>query len=119
VRRSVLIALAGFLLASASACDSETEAVGLLTFAFETSAFLPCGHQEAWWVTPSEDLVRRYAALRIPDGQSAYARLKGERSDRGRYGHLDAYRYAFEVTEVITLRRAGAGCGASGRNGAS
>jgi hypothetical protein len=98
--------VAGLLLALVSGCDGEVETAGLLTFGFETSSFLPCGHQEAWWVRGREDLTQHYAALELPPGQSAYARLRGERSDRGHYGHLDIYRYELEVTEVLELRRA-------------
>ena len=100
------LGVAGLLLALMSGCDGEVETAGLLTFGFEASSFLPCGHQEAWWVMGREDLTQRYAALELPPGRSAYARLRGERSDRGHYGHLDAYRYELEVTEVVELRPA-------------
>jgi hypothetical protein len=100
-----VLALAG-LVGSLSSCDSEVETEGFLLFAFEASSFLPCGDEEAWWVVATDELMRRYAALELPSGHSAYARLRGERSDRGHYGHLGAYRYEFEVTETVSLRQA-------------
>jgi hypothetical protein len=98
------VGFVALLVGWASGCDNEVETAGLLTFGFETSSLVPCGHQDAWWVVASDELMQRYAALQIPPGQSAYARLRGDRSDRGQYGHLGAYRYELEVTQVITLR---------------
>ena len=105
MKRSHALGLAGFLLSLVSGCDNEVETAGLLTLDLEANAFLPCGHEEAWWVLAPDELMQRYAALEVPPGQSVYARLRGERSERGRYGHLDSYRYEFEVTEVVALRR--------------
>jgi hypothetical protein len=105
MKPSYVLGLAGFLLSLVSGCDNEVETAGLLSLDFEANSFLPCGHEEAWWVLAPDELMQRYAALEIPPGQSAYATLRGERSDRGHYGHLDAYRYEFEVTEVVALRR--------------
>src|SRR4051795_5600622 len=81
--------------------ESEVESEGLLSFGFEASSFLPCGSQEGWWVIPTPELTQQYAALNISPGQSAFASLRGQRSGRGHYGHLDSYRYEFEVTEVV------------------
>ena len=107
-----ILGLVGLLLAGVTGCDDdeEVETEGLLTFGFygqgSISSFLPCGHQEAWWVVAPEELTQRYAGLQIGPGESAYARLRGDRSDRGHYGNLDAYRYEFEVRDVVALRRA-------------
>jgi hypothetical protein len=106
MRLARTVCFTAFLLGSASGCDSEIESEGLLTFDFEASSFLPCGSQEAWWVVATDELSQQYGALNVPPGQSAFARLRGDRSGRGHYGHLDSYHYEFEVTEVVTLRQA-------------
>jgi hypothetical protein len=110
VRLLQAVGLVGILVGWASACDNEVETAGLLTFGFETSSFVPCGHQDAWWVVGSDELVQRYAALQIPPGQSAYARLRGDRSDRGQYGHLGTYRAAPPDPRMQPTGRTGAQC---------
>jgi hypothetical protein len=102
------VCLSAMLFSPAIGCsgDTEIESEGLLSFDFEVSSFLPCGSQEAWWVVATNELSQQYGALNIPPGQSAFSRLRGQRSGRGHYGHLSFYRYEFEVTEVVTLRPA-------------
>src|SRR4051794_17214154 len=102
------VGLSALILGLSIGCNggSEVESEGLLSFGFEASSFLPCGSQEGWWVIPTPELTQQYAALNVLPGQSAFASLRGQRSDRGHYGHLDSYRYEFEVTEVVALRQA-------------
>jgi hypothetical protein len=77
MKPSHVLGLAGLLLSLVSGCDNEVKTAGLLTFGLEVNSFRPCGHEEAWWVVAPDELMQRYAALEVPPGQSAYARLRG------------------------------------------
>jgi hypothetical protein len=82
---------------------------GSYAYGFETSAFLPCGVSEQWWVTPAngevgQELVRAYNSISDEQFKNAYARLRGKISPRGSYGHLGMYEREFTVTEIVDLR---------------
>lgn len=80
---------------------------GVVSFGFEVSSFAPCGGDQQWWVTDGDALLElqtRYNDLVEFPYTKAYARLKGNRSRIGEYGHLGAYQREFEVTEVIEVR---------------
>jgi hypothetical protein len=129
----VCLATALALLVLLAACQGNIQVVGVTTpgaptaivnsddlmsqelfeggyaYGFETSAFLPCGLHEQWWVTPAngevgEELVRMYNAISDEQFKNAYSRLRGKISARGKYGHLGFYEREFVVTEVVDLR---------------
>lgn len=81
---------------------------GRVSFGFEEAAFRPCGSNEQWWVTGSDDAVTelqdKWNALGLDWYHPAYAEIKGDRSGSGEYGHLGAYEREIEVTEVIGVR---------------
>jgi hypothetical protein len=78
---------------------------GHYTFAFEASAFRPCGADASWWVSGDLDPVFAFFGP-LPPGEAAraFVRWHGELSGKGRYGHLGAYERELTVTEVIEVR---------------
>ena len=83
---------------------------GLVTFGFEVSGFSPCDREEGWSVTgpAAKELFGKYSEV-VASGTEyvpAYARVRGELSRRGEYGHLGAYDREIEVREVLEVRPA-------------
>jgi hypothetical protein len=84
-------------------------AAGIYLQGEETSALLPCGSDERWWVAGTATFQRAYddslsgsAGLRM-----VRVRLRGDRSDaRGGFGHLNQYDRDFVLTKNIAMRRA-------------
>ena len=85
---------------------------GLVAYGFEMSGFTPCDREEDWWVTgpASGELFERYTGVVEPGSEyaPAYARVRGEISRRGEYGHVGAYDREIEVLEVLEVRAADA-----------
>lgn len=82
---------------------------GMYAYGFETSAFVPCGVKEAWWVTPTngevgQELTRAYDATVTEQYRSVFARVRGNLSARGAYGHLGAYQREITVNEILDIR---------------
>lgn len=83
---------------------------GFYNAGFEVSAFIPCGSEEAWWITfhgnssAGQEFSDRYAQLIDEEYEPIYVRLRGVRSDKGAYGHLGGYAREFELLEVIEMR---------------
>ena len=82
---------------------------GFLAFGFETSSFVPCNSEENWWVIPNQQTSDGYTAVSQQPYQAVFARLKGDVSESGMYGHLGQYDREFTVREVVEIRPAGAG----------
>ena len=105
--RKLLPLLALSTLASASPHPSETF-TGHYTVQWEVMAFNPCDSEDAWWVA---DPGRLSAEVREVLGDSVeygtvYARVSGELSEPGRWGHMGRYRRMLSVKEVVEVRRA-------------
>jgi hypothetical protein len=84
---------------------------GQFVWAFEASAFTPCGGTEAWWVSFASEAVAQEVSARVPwpielgaPVQPVYVEWRAERSGRGEYGHMGAYGREIRVTEVLEVR---------------
>ncbi|MFC2085744.1 hypothetical protein ACFLRO_00875 [Bacteroidota bacterium] len=81
--------------------------VGQMSFGFEEAAFRPCNTREQWWITGGDvvgELQSRYNDLGVAWYEPVYAKLKGDKSGKGEYGHLGAYEREFDVSDVIEIR---------------
>jgi hypothetical protein len=81
--------------------------VGTVSFGFEEVSFRPCGRTEQWWMTGGEiiaELQTQYNDLGVNQYEPVYARLNGEPSEKGEYGHVGAYQREFEVTRIVEVR---------------
>ncbi len=80
---------------------------GYVSFGFEDSSFYPCNSSERWWLNEPSSLGidERYDAIASNPYEHVYARLRGSRSPRGKYGHLGAYQREFTVSEVVEMRK--------------
>lgn len=81
---------------------------GFLAFGFETSSFVPCATEENWWVIPNQQTSDGYTAVSQQPYQAVFARLKGDVSEVGTFGHLGQYNREFTIREVVEIRPAGA-----------
>jgi hypothetical protein len=85
---------------------------GFVSWGFEVSAFSPCDREETWWVDGGEaeaELFERYfEIIEQASGEPAgvYARVRGEVTERGEYGHLGAYEREVDIEEVLEVRAA-------------
>jgi len=81
---------------------------GRVSFGFEEAAFRPCGSDEQWWITGSDnhvnELQTKWKDLGLEWYTPGYAEVEGNRSDKGEYGHLGAYQREFEVSDVKEVR---------------
>lgn len=106
-------ALGGLLWLTACSTPSGTDGLetvaGLYSQGFEVDALRPCGSDAAFWVTAGEELRRRYADVAQGQYDEVFVIVRGERSARGRYGHLGAYPYTFAVRDVVEVRRTSGG----------
>lgn len=84
------------------------EYTGLVAFAFEAAVFRLCGTDRYWWVggvgPAQSEVYREYHRVRAEGGHEVFARVRGEVSDSGRYGHLGAYPRQIGVQEVVEVR---------------
>jgi hypothetical protein len=81
---------------------------------FEASSFRACGRQDYWWLSGNLQPIFEVMPPAEPPtySRAAYARVRGQRSGPGRYGHAGGWRYELVVTEVLdasadTLGRCG------------
>jgi hypothetical protein len=116
--RSVFLAalLLGACRPATSAPRANAERfTGYYTAAFERSTFQPCGTSEQWWVefdtlsNLDSHVFPRLARLdERPDsllGEAhVFARLKGDTSGTGKFGHLGQYSRRLHVIDVIDLQ---------------
>jgi hypothetical protein len=90
--------------ADAIARAASPEGLGGLFSASPTiQTFRPCGVDESWW-PEGLDLYGRYKAAGAQDLDQVYARVRGEVSERGAYGHFNAYEREIRVTALLELR---------------
>lgn len=88
---------------------SQDEFEGYYAYGFETSAFVPCGVKEQWWVTPAngeigQALVNGYQELTGSQNRAVYARVRGTITPKGSYGHLGMFQRGITVNEIVVLR---------------
>lgn len=78
-----------------------------VAFGFEEAAIRPCNSDEQWWIVGDKgsELQNRWYELHLQWYQHGYAEVRGERSEKGQYGHVGAYDREFDVTEVIEVRQ--------------
>jgi len=71
-------------------------------------AFRPCGSRESWWVEGKEEVAKylttEYEYLAPSPYEEVYVRLRGKPSEKGQFGHLNAYGRTFSVEDVIAIR---------------
>ncbi|MDX1429301.1 MAG: hypothetical protein R3282_03390, partial [Rhodothermales bacterium] len=81
---------------------------GYISLGFEDSSFLPCSTSEAWWLswTSEIDLWEEYQRLATGPHEGLFAIVRGDRSEKGRFGHLGGYDRVFTVTELVLIRKA-------------
>lgn len=85
--------------------DSDRDFVrARVTFGFEEAAIRPCNTDEQWWVVGDQELQERWYDLDLEWYEHGYAEVRGERSEKGQYGHLGAYDREFSVAEVVEVR---------------
>lgn len=111
MKRLLMLGLMALVLVGCAGGGDEEDGVyeGFLAFGFETSSFVPCGAEENWWVIPNQQTSDGYTAVSQQPYQAVFARLKGDVSEPGMYGHLGQYDHEFTVREVIEIRPAGTG----------
>ena len=109
------LALFGALILLLAGCslfgEDATSYDGLVSFGFEVSNLSPCDRDEDWWVTgpAASELVDRYYDVAGENpGATIYARVRGDLSGLGEYGHVGGSDREIEVEEVIEVRVAGA-----------
>ena len=81
--------------------------VGQMSFGFEEAAFRPCNSDEQWWITGGDvvgEMQSRYNDLGVAWYEPVYAKLKGDRSRKGQFGHLGAYQREFDVSDIVEIR---------------
>lgn len=102
-RRRVLQATAAVLGAGCAAPAATEPFEGRYSWGFEESVFAPCGREERWWVVDDSELVARHREL--ADGyEPVFARVHGELSTRGSYGHGGQYPRELRVSRVLEVR---------------
>ena len=112
---STLLLLTILSLPMLSGCSIATDILGgsddtwegRVAFGFEVSSFSPCSSDAQWWMTGGgsyTELNDKYRDLGQTDYMPVYAKLKGTRSSKGRFGHLGEYEREFEVVEVVDVR---------------
>jgi len=66
----------------------------------ERSDFTPEGTRERWWLSgDTEAITSRMGVL----GNPVFVSVEGQLSQRGKFGHLGAYRRELRVTRVIEV----------------
>jgi hypothetical protein len=80
---------------------------GTVLFGFEQSAFEPCDSDETWWIdggTEAGTLSEQYFQLQQQGPTPVFARVEGETTGRGTYGHVGAYDRDLRVDAVVDVR---------------
>jgi len=86
-----------------NSCSEPELYQGLYIQGFEKTSFRMCGSDESWWVIPDNELANAYQSLGVAPYTEVYVELKGERSNKGSYGHLGAYPYQLTVRELVKI----------------
>ncbi len=87
-----------------SETDSSLEVAGTYVGGFESSFFGPCGTSETWWVQTDSAFQAKYGALVTQQYEPVFVRMRGDRSELGRYGHEGLAVREFVVKEVLEMR---------------
>jgi hypothetical protein len=80
---------------------------GMVEFGFEQSAFEPCNSDEIWWIdggTEAGTLSEQYFQLQQQGATPVFARVEGETTERGTYGHVGAYDRELRVDAIVDVR---------------
>jgi hypothetical protein len=82
--------------------------MGICIAGEETSALLPCGSDEKWWVERIPGFLDAYRDIQsgTPGLRMVRVRLRGDRSDaRGGFGHMNQYDRNFVLSRSIAMQR--------------
>ena len=103
----VALSLSGCSIANDLFGSSDDSWQGSVAIGFEVESFQPCSQDVQWWLTGAEAFVElhtKYRDLGVKQYAPVYAKIKGRRSVKGKYGHLGLYEREFYVEEVIEFR---------------
>jgi hypothetical protein len=93
--------------------EATTKYAGFWTVGFETSAFVPCGSSETWWLSATNEstLPEQLKALAGREVFSSrrnvhlvYLEAIGRLSEPGHFGHLGAYPRDLQVSVAKVVR---------------
>lgn len=100
------------LLIASGSLSAQEVYKGLYVSSFERSDFMPCGSNEHWWLQGSvyseiEEFIKENS-LRSNDGDwypniPVYIEVVGKKSGKGEWGHMGAYQYEFNTTELVDI----------------
>ena len=85
---------------------------GLYVSAFERSDYMPCNSDEHWWLQGSVySTIEKFIkdnSLRSGDGDwnpnvPVYIEVVGSKSNKGKWGHMGAYQYELNATDLIEI----------------
>jgi hypothetical protein len=87
--------------------EGEVEEIaGHFTWGWELNDLSPCDIAETWWVEGPESFFVEYGRVASSGEITVFVRVRGEKSERGAWGHLGASDRRFRVTELIEMRPA-------------